>query len=201
VSVDLAIVIAGIAVEAVAISSYIRTLVRGGSNPLWVAWLVWTLIGVIGTWAAFDGGAGAIGVVVPLSFVLVTFAIFALSCTKSKAIVTRWDLALGAISVVTLVAWQTLDLSPGYAATAAIFADSCVMYPMLRNTWRNPASEPLYPWVGTSFTATCGLLVLHHHTYAATAYPAYILAANLAIVAVIAFARPDGEISSPAAPA
>jgi hypothetical protein len=191
---DVVIVSAGLAVELAGFSSYLRTLLRGESEPHWVSWLVWTLIGAIGTWAAYDGGAGVIGVLVPLSFVAVTFTVLALSCMRSKAIVTRGDLALGAISIATLVAWQTLGLSPGFAATAAVFADGCVVYPTLRKTWLQPASEPLYPWVGAVFAAACGLLVLHDYSYASAAYPAYLLVANATIAAVVVLARPHGPL-------
>jgi hypothetical protein len=102
--VDVAIVSAGLAVEAAAVGSYIRTLVRGESEPHWVSWLVWTLIGAIGSWAAFDGEAGVIGVLVPLSFVAVTFAVFALTCARSSLLLDDHGYASAAYPAYLLVA-------------------------------------------------------------------------------------------------
>jgi hypothetical protein len=182
---DVYVAIAGLIAAAIAVAGYMRVLVHGESDPHWVSWLVWSLIGATGTWASYDGGAGRIGVLVPLFFAITTFAIFALSFRRSRAIVTRWDIALGAIAIATLASWRYWQLSPDYAAIAAVASDACVLYPTLRNARRNPGCEPLQPWLWASLASVCGLLVLGRYTFASTLYPAYLLIADLAIAAVI----------------
>jgi hypothetical protein len=185
---DVCIVFLGLIAAATAVAGYLRVLVRGESDPHWVSWLVWSLIGATGTWASYDGGAGRIGVLVPLFFALTTFAIFALSFRRSRAIVTGWDLTLGAIAIATLASWRHWHLSPGYAAIAAVASDACVLYPTLRNVWRDSGCEPLRPWLWSSLASACGLLVLDTYSFASTLYLAYLLVADLAIAAVIVHA-------------
>jgi len=169
-----------------AASSYLRSIIKGETRPHRITWGGWTLVGVLGLWASYDGGA-KIGLLVAAVFavlVAITFA-FSLLPKYGKPGGERTDYFVGALAAAGIVAWRVIHFSPAIAATIAVFADAVFLWFTLRETWRQPETEALRPWVLGSVAEALGLIALGNYSYAAAAYPVYILIGNIAVVAVL----------------
>jgi hypothetical protein len=194
--IEVVFALAGVGAATLAAGSYLRVLLRGESNPHWVSWLVWTVIGATAAWATYDGGAGALGLVVPVFFVLVTFAVFLLSFRRSRAIVTRWDVLLGTFAVATLVVWKAWSLPVDDAAIAAVLADACALYPTIRSASRASENEPITAWLWSAVAGACGLLALDAYSFASLLYLVYVTGADLAIAGTVVL---TGRVAAAAA--
>lgn len=169
---------------------YIYTIIYGDTRPNQITWGVWALIGALGASSAIQGGAGpgAWVAVVYLFFQIVVFGL-TLSPKYNKKGREVYDYPLGLMAVVGILVWQIFDLPPSFAAAVAVTADATVGWFTLRESWRQPMTEPLRVWFIDSLAAALGLLAIAHWSFAASAYPVYLLVGNGAIFTTLLLAR------------
>jgi hypothetical protein len=183
--------VAGGLVECLGGGWYIYSIFRGETRPSCWTWGVVSLIMLLATWSAFDGGA-SFGVLVSLEFLIVAIISFVLAAWP-PALWPHWDFGkpgrmrydpyLALIAVVAIITWKVVDFSPAIATTIAISADFLAVSMLIRDGLRMPDYEDVRPWLIGTLAAGLGMLGLTTLTYAAAAYPIYLFVTNFAIVA------------------
>lgn len=173
---------------------YILTILKGQTRPHRVTWFGWSLAAVLGAWSAIVGGAGA-GAWVAVTFAVTLSATFILSLVPKygKPGGERGDWLVGIIAAIGIVLWQVADLPAWSAATLAVAADLWFAWLTLRESWRQPETEALGPWVAGTVACALGVVSLETYNYTAVLYPVYILVANCAIVGVLIIRKPKKE--------
>lgn len=177
-----ALSVTGVALAFYAASTYVRLILAGHIKPHRITWGGWTLAGILGLWASFDGGA-QVGLIVPGAITLLVAATFVLSLMPKygKAGGDKLDYIFGTFAAAGIIAWRVFDFSPALAATIAVISDGVFLWPTLREAWRHPEEEDIKPWAIGTVAEFLGVLALGTYTFAAAAYPIYILLGNLAI--------------------
>ncbi len=166
---------------------YIYTILKGYTKPHRVTWFGWSLATILGAWAAFSAGAGG-GALVPATYAVVLSIIFLLSLVPKygKPGGDRMDYVIAAVATGGILLWQVADLPIAAATTIAILSDMWFSWLTVRESWRQPETEAIGPWLAGSLACALGVAALDSFAYAAAAFPVYILLVNLAIVSVLA---------------
>jgi hypothetical protein len=175
----------GVAIELAGAGYYLWTIPKGDTRPQPISWLGWTLIGIVGAWAARSGGAG-LSFYIALSFVAVTASVFIASIIPGyghsgtdKRELTDIPVLVAAI---ILLALRVMSVgTPAVHATLAVLGDSCFAWFTLRKAWRYPQTESLLGWSAAVLAGGLGLVVLGSFSYSAAVFPAYIFVGNAAI--------------------
>ncbi len=151
----------------------IRTLL-GRVTPNRVSFFLWASASFIGFFAQLAEGVGLPAVLILASGLgpaLVFFASFAGKSAPWR--VSRFDLGCGAMAVVALVVWQTLD-NPTLAVLFAVSANVIGGIPTILKAWRAPwTEEPLFYAFG-AVNGTITLLTIRQWDVAAWAFPVYL---------------------------
>lgn len=181
-----ALSIIGSVVAIYAASSYVRSILSGESKPHRVTWAGWTLAGVLGFSASFAGGARA-GLLVTGAIVVLNGIVFVISLSPKygKPGGRKTDYIFGVVAVCGLLAWRFLHFSPGVAATIAVVSDGVFWWFTFREAWLRPDLEKPKPWIFGTVAAAIGFITLGNYSWAAAAYPGYILVSNAAIVSAL----------------
>jgi len=181
---------AGVILAGISAAWYIRTIFWGTTRPHRITWGVWSLIGLLGVGSAIEGGAHA-GAYVALFFLCEQIFIFLVSLTKKygKPGGESYDYPLGLVAVVAIILWRVADLPPGFAAVVAISADAIVLWFTLRESWRQPKTESLGAWSLAGLASAFGLAASSNFSFAAIAYPAYLIFGNLSVAVSLGVRR------------
>jgi hypothetical protein len=165
---------------------YVYTIVRGNTRPQRISWGVWSLIGILGAGSAVQGGAGP-GAYVALVYVAIEITVFLLSLSNKygKKGGEWYDYPVGIVAIITIVIWQLADLPAGFAATIAILADVLVNWLTLRDAWLQPKTESLAAWASSIVDISLAIAASAKFSYAAIAYPVYLLIGNSAITGAL----------------
>jgi hypothetical protein len=176
----------GVVLSTIAAIGYFWSIVHGQTRPQRMTWGVWTLAGILGLWAAFDGGAG-IGLLVAASTVVLVLITFLISLLPKygKPGGEPSDKWVGIAAIVALIAWRIIHFSPNIAVTIAIVADASILWLTVREAWRQPETEALWPWVIGAVAELLGIVSLGHFNYSAAAYSVYIFIGNLLIAGAL----------------
>jgi hypothetical protein len=177
-------------IVAIASAAYIVDVLRGGSRPQRVSWAVWSVIGVLGLGASTSGGAGAAAypaAVYAVAYV-VTF-LLSLSPRYAKPGGERYDIPLLVLALVGVLLWRFGPLTDGPAVALAIVCDGAALWPTLRGAWHDPSTESRSVWTFESLGNALALAALTHASFAAVAYPVYLLAATASVAIVLAIRR------------
>lgn len=179
--------ILGAAVAAVSGVYYIGTILKGFTKPQRVTWFGWALATILGAWAAFDAGAGS-GALVVATYAVVLTIVFILSLFPKygKHGAQRGDYVIAVLATAGIIFWQVANLSDTVATTIAIVSDFWFSWLTIRESWRQPETEAVGPWIAGSFACALGVAALESFSYAAAAFSVYILFVNITIVAVLA---------------
>lgn len=165
---------------------YIRAMFRGAAKPNRVTWLMWSIAPFIGSAAAvYSGVTWAAVPVFMMGFS--PFLIFTASFFTPKAYwkLGGFDYLCGGLSALALLLWiATMD--PNISILLAIVSDAIAALPTLTKAYRQPQTESIGPFVTGVFNATVSLVVAVGWSFAEVAFPIYLLALNLLIVALLA---------------
>jgi len=168
---------------------YARATLRGQVRPNRVTWALWAAAPLIGFFAQLDTEVGRPALLTLSAGVgpLIVLAA-SLASRHGTAVVTRFDLACGAISVAALIVWVGL----GQAALAvwfAVIADGAGAIPTLRKAWRDPDSESALFFALVGVAATITLLTITSWQPASWAFAGYMLAISIVLTATIVVRR------------
>jgi hypothetical protein len=192
---DIVLSIIGATISVIAAILYLSSIIRGQTRPQRVTWGVWSLAGILGLWASFDGGAGVGLLVAATGVVLVTITFLCSLIPKyGKPGGEPSDKWVGMAAIIAIIAWRVLHFSPSIAVTIAIIADASVLWLTVREAWRQPEAEALWPWIIGTIAEILGIISLGHYNYSAAAYSVYILIGNLLIISALIIKRPAASV-------
>jgi len=165
---------------------YIRAMCRGAAKPNRVTWLMWSIAPFIGTAAAvYSGVTWAAVPVFMMGFS--PFLIFIASFFTEKAYwkLGGFDYLCGGLSALALLLWA-VTMDPDVSIMLAIVSDAIAAVPTLTKAYRMPQTEAIWPFLTGIFNSTVSLIVAVTWSFAEVAFPIYLLALNLLLVALLA---------------
>jgi len=166
---------------------YIRDIVRGSTRPHRGSWAIWCALSVIVLASQrADGGRWSLLVVVAQAVGAAT--ILALSVTRGVGGTSRLDLGLAAIAIAGLVGWYAAG-DPTLATLSVVIADGVAVVMMLPKTYIHPYSETLSAFVLSAFSGVFAVAAVGAADFGLVLYPAYVVVADLAIIALIGVRR------------
>ncbi|MGD6851918.1 MAG: hypothetical protein ACQCN6_07670 [Candidatus Bathyarchaeia archaeon] len=168
---------------------YIRSMFRGQTKPNRVTWFMWSVAPFVATAASLFSGAGLAALPVFMSG-FGPFLIFTASFFSKKAYwrLSAFDYACGAFSGLALVLWYFTS-NPNVAIGFAIVSDASAAIPTLIKAWRNPESESIWPYLVGLFAPMTSFLVAPAWVFSALAFPTYLVAINVVLVASVSKGR------------
>jgi hypothetical protein len=167
---------------------YVRGIVQGKVKPHAFTWFVWGLLTAIAFVAqvAEGGGPGAwvTGVTALCSF---GFAVVGLGASSRKYI-TKGDWAFFVAALLTIPVWYITD-SPLWSVVIITITDAVAFAPTFRKAYFNPETENglTYSLSGLKFVVS--LFALQSFTWTTALYPASLVLANLAFVAMLVWRK------------
>jgi hypothetical protein len=166
---------------------YIRDIVRGSTRPHRGSWAIWCALSLIVLASQrADGGRWSLLVVVAQFVGAAT--ILGLSVTRGVGGTSRLDLGLAAIAVAGLVGWYAAG-DPTLATLSVVVADGVAVVMMLPKTYIHPYSETLSAFVLSAFSGVFAVAAVGSADFGLVLYPAYVVVADLAIIALIGVRR------------
>jgi len=167
-------------------AGYTLAVVRGRARPNPVTWFCWALAPLVAFAAqAQDGVNAQAWMTLVLALGPLTIFVAAVVRGRSWGTLTTFDLACGLLALAGVAAWQATD-SPASALGFAVAADLAGAAPTLRAAYRRPRAELAVPYLMSAVSMVVVLLTITEWTFVAVAFPAYILAINSTIFAVVA---------------
>ncbi|MGH2851142.1 MAG: hypothetical protein ACRDLP_11050 [Solirubrobacteraceae bacterium] len=167
---------------------YVVATARRSIEPNALAWLGWAVLDAIvfvaqivsePSWSAVFPGAGAAGC---LAIALVTIRAGRIRTAS------RGELACGAFGVLAIVGWQVTG-DPQVALGLAIAASLVMSAPMLVKTAKDPASEPIGPFIAFAVVSALSIVSATRFDFLSLGWPASYLAFQLTILAITIAAR------------
>lgn len=168
--------------------AYFRATLAGRAKPKAVSWLIWAMIPLITFFIELSAGVGPIAIItlaLGLSPLMVVIAAF-----KTDRKLFRADLLdIFCIAIAMLgIAFWAITQDTFMAIVVLIVADFISAIPTLRKTIHNPQSEYPFTYALSAFSMVLALLATHEISFAAFAFPTYVLFINTLIVSLILFA-------------
>lgn len=180
----------GAALGMIGSSVYAWRTLQGRASPNRVTFFLWSAAPLIGFLAQLDEGVGlpsvltlAIGVGPALVFLASFFG------RAAPWRLTAFDLGCGAVSVVALIIWLSMD-NPTVAVIFAVLADLLGGIPTIRKAWRAPQTEDwrFFALSGTNGAIT--LLTITSWDVATWSFPVYITVVGYGIALIVLVRRP-----------
>jgi len=179
------LVVLGAIVQLVGVLSYIRGTLRGVTRPNRVTWLLWGVIPIIATAAAWSDGVRWAALPVFMAG-FGPLLVFASSFVNRNAFwkLGRLDYLCGLFSVGAIILW-VLTRTPAVAIILSIVADALAAIPTLVKSWHHPETENTGPyWAGMTSQLTA-IAAFRLFTFSEIAFPVYLLIINTMLVLVI----------------
>ena len=180
-------VFVGIAINAIGLSSYLIDTLQGKIKPNKVSFAIWSLAPLVAFFAQFKQGVG-IQSLMTLSVGIFPIVILLGSFVNKKAYwkITRFDLSIGALSLIGLVLWQITKVG-NIAIFLGILADGLAYVPTILKAYKFPETESALPWLAVSVNGLFTLLTITTWNFANSAFPLYFLIINLIVFVVVQF--------------
>jgi len=179
------LVFLGAIIQLVGVLSYIRGTLRGETKPNRVTWLLWGVIPIIATGAAWiDGVRWA---VLPVFMAgLGPLLIFAFSFVNQNAYwkLGRLDYVCGLFSLGAIILWAVTK-APAAAIILSIIADALAAAPTLVKAWHQPETEKIGPYLAGFISQLTAMAAFKLFTLSEIAFPIYLLIINAALFLVI----------------
>ncbi len=185
---DFLVYVAAVA-SLIAALVYIRSMFRGQTKPNRVTWFMWCVAPFVATAASLSSGASLAALPVFMSG-FGPLLIFTASFFSKKAYwkLSSFDYACGAFSGLALILWY-ITSNPNVAIGFAIVSDASAAIPTLIKAWRNPESESIWPYLVGLFAPMTSFLVAPAWFFSALAFPVYLVAINVLLVASVSKGR------------
>jgi hypothetical protein len=175
-------------------STYIRATLAGQTRPNRVTWFLWGLAPLI-VFAAQMGEQVGLTAVMTLVAGVSPLLVLAASFANRDAYwaVTARDLACASLSVLALGAWL-VTRTGALAIALALAADLAAGVPTLVKAYRQPETESPTAFATAAVAAMITLLCLPAWTFAATAFPLFLMAMASTLFLLVRFpgVRPPG---------
>ena len=167
--------------------AYLKATLSGRAKPKAVSWLIWAMIPLITFFIELSAGVGPIAIVtlaLGLSPLMVVIAAF-----KTDRKLFRADLLdIFCITIALLgIGFWVITQDTFTAIVVLIVADFISAIPTLRKTIHSPQSEYPFTYALSAFSMILALLATQEISFAAFAFPAYVLFINTLLVSLIMF--------------
>lgn len=162
--------------------AYFRATIRGTARPHGISWLIWSATPFITLFAALAEGVRSPILVVTFALGLSPLLVFIAAASKGRRLlhVDAFDVVCILIALAGIVLWAATQ-SPILAIILAIAADTISCLPTIRKTIRDPASEYPPTYLLSASSMILAILATIEISFAAFAFPVYILIMNLII--------------------
>ena len=161
--------------------AYLRATLSGRAKPDPVSWLLWGIIPIIAFIAEVQAGVG-LAAIITLAVGISPLIVFCAAMYKNRYSfkLRGFNLICVIMAVVGIAIW-TVTSDPFLAITLMILADIASTLPTIIKTIKNPKSEFAASYLVSSLSMLLALFAIDQWSFAALAYPAYIMAINLFI--------------------
>jgi hypothetical protein len=175
--------------QALSYVPYLRDIVSGTTTPHRGTWGIWCTLSLIvllsqradgGAWSLVMAGAQLLG----------TLVIVVLSIRRGVGGTSSIEILLLLIASAGLVGWY-MSGDPTVATLCVVIPDLLAVAMMMPKTYVDPFSETLSTYVLSAASASCALVAVGSLDFGLIVYPAYIVCADLAVVALLAARRPQ----------
>ena len=188
--------LAAMALRLVGEGRYVVAVVRGHARPNPVSWFCWGLAPLVAFAAQTSHGLR------PTEWMTLVIAIGPIAVVATAAVkgmvtsrVAGLDLVCGGVSLAGLGAWL-LTSRPAAALVFSILADLVAAVPTFRNAYRRPGDECAATYLMSTVAMAITLLTINRWAVGQVVLPAYILAVNAALYAVIKVRTASTAVSS-----
>lgn len=174
-------------ISATSMMIYIRTLRQNKTKPHIFTWVIWCLLCTIAAAIQIAEGAGPGAWVTVISAIL-SGVIMILAFKVGDRDITRsdWVLFIGALTAIPI--WLMMD-NPALAAIILTVIDSSAFLPTMRKVYHRPDTEPVVPFVISSFSFFCAFAALEHVSIETGLYVFGIGVMNLLLVLLLLWRR------------
>ena len=166
---------------------YVIDTIKGKTKPNVVSWFTWTLLTSIGAWAAFSEGAVTTAIFSGAS-ALATLSVVVLSFWYGVKKFTRFDVGCQIAALVGVVLWQ-LTNDANIAIAIVVATDIIAALPTIRHSWLEPDAETWSTFAVSAFGAFLTVFTVTQMSFAAYAYPVWLVFGNGIIAAIIVYRR------------
>lgn len=162
--------------------AYIRAMFRGEARPNRMTWFMWSLAPMIATAAGLWSGVTWAALPVFMSGFM-PFLIFLFSFVTRNAYwkLETFDWTCGIFSLLALILWAVTK-QPDVAIIFAILSDGSAAIPTIQKAWSHPKTENWTPFGAGLISALTSYFAIQSWTFAACAFPTYLIVVNLIIV-------------------
>ncbi len=167
---------------------YLRDIRAGTTKPHRGTWAIWSTLSLIVLFSQrADGGTWSLLMV--LTQLVGCVFIFVLSVRVGVGGTSRLEWGLLAIAAAGLVGWY-LAGDPTVATLCVVLADVIAIALMVPKTYRDPYSETLSTYVLSLLSGVTAAIAVGSFELGLLLYPAYVVLADVLVVAIMMTRRP-----------
>lgn len=160
--------------------AYLWSTITGRARPNPISWLLWGVIALIAFGAELAAGVGPVAYVT-LALGISPLLVFLAAIARHRRIhIDRLSAICIVIALAGIALWLTTD-NPIVAISAAIFADLISGLPTIHKAYRQPHTEYAPTYLISASAMIVALATIDDWTFAAAAFPTYILLINTLI--------------------
>lgn len=174
-----------VCLSIISVIPYARDILRGQSKPNIASWLVWTAITGVATLVQFAAGETTTAIVT-LAATLESLTIVILGLRYGYAEFGRFEWLCLAGALVGLLIWLVFHQAV-LAVLLMVLIDLVGSLPTYRHSWRQPFEETWLTYLMAGLAGLFGILAIPTLSTLSLAYPIYLAAMNLAVVAVVLY--------------
>ncbi len=163
---------------------YIRGIVKGEVKPHAFTWSVWSILTSIAFAAQVVDGGGP-GTWVTGGTALMSFIFAAIGLGKTSRIyIQKSDWLLFLFTLITIPVWYLTD-NPLWAVIIITIIDAVAFAPTFRKAFHHPETENVWTYFLSGTKFVFGIAALESFTLTTVLYPASLVLANGAFVAMV----------------
>lgn len=167
---------------------YIRGIVAGIVKPHAFTWFVWGLLTAIGYFAqVVDGGGPGAWVTGMTALMSFGFAVVGLGAS-SRIFISRTDWIFFLLALTAIPVWYFTG-DPVWSVILITIIDAVAFAPTFRKAWQHPETEHAYTYLLSGIKFLIGIAALTNLSLITVLYPASLVIANIAFVAMLYYRR------------
>ena len=172
-----------IPIALISIYLYIRDIFIGKVKPNKITWLFWGIAPLIGSYIGYKSG-------ISLPLLATTFMsgfgcilVFLIAIFHKNAYwkITKFDIACGVISAITMVVWITTE-NAVLSLVFAILADLAAGIPTIMKSWKYSETETIAPYALGILNVFITFIVIKDLSFINFAFPAYLVITNSIVI-------------------
>jgi hypothetical protein len=167
---------------------YVRGIIQGKVKPHAFTWFVWGLLMVIAFFAQMAEGGGA-GSWVTGATAVCSFGFMIVGLGKSSRVyIAKSDWIFFLAALATIPIWYFTD-NPLWSMIIITIIDAVAFAPTFRKAFHNPETENVWTALFSGLKFVASLFALQSFTWTTALYPASLVIANFAFVALLVWRK------------